>query len=229
MRSGGSFSTCESLSRRYACIRSGAGASPGCGGEATGELAWASADRPSAGTAVAAAAAVPGGAAVAASKAAGATAAGGIASTRGAPDAAAARRAGTAACVPPEGDAAAPPPGAAAARGCRTTPSLCATMTCWPCACSPCAGKNTYSKPSSASTRRHVDESMPGEPGIRKSASSYIHQPSSSPNVTWLNSDLTLSSFRISRPPARSVAFTLRSARRTSRVACSTLVATATS
>ncbi|VBJ33051.1 Uncharacterised protein [Burkholderia pseudomallei] len=37
MRSGGSFSTCESLSRKYACIRSGAGASPGCGGEAAGE------------------------------------------------------------------------------------------------------------------------------------------------------------------------------------------------
>ncbi|KGX72378.1 putative non-ribosomal peptide synthase [Burkholderia pseudomallei TSV28] len=37
MRSGGSFSTCESLSRRYACIRSGAGASPGCGGEAAGK------------------------------------------------------------------------------------------------------------------------------------------------------------------------------------------------
>ncbi|KGS30930.1 putative non-ribosomal peptide synthase [Burkholderia pseudomallei MSHR5569] len=36
MRSGGSFSTCESLSRRYACIRSGACASPGCGGEAAG-------------------------------------------------------------------------------------------------------------------------------------------------------------------------------------------------
>ncbi|CAJ8629747.1 Uncharacterised protein [Burkholderia pseudomallei] len=36
MRSGGSFSTCESLSRKYACIRSSACASPGCGGEAAG-------------------------------------------------------------------------------------------------------------------------------------------------------------------------------------------------
>ena len=68
-----------------------------------------------------------------------------------------------------------------------------------------------------------------GEPGMRRSTSSYSHQPSVRPNVSVRNSVFVDSSLAISSPPLRSSALQCCRVFPMSRVACNTFVAKRTS